>query len=483
MPDDTDDLFAMAAPAPTPEVAPVKAELRIFSVAEVTRALRGVIESAFEEVWVEGEVSNFRQQASGHQYFTLKDADSQLACVQFARGTWSKAVQLADGMLVQAKGRLTVYEARGQYQLVVSLVQAAGAGALLAKFEALKRRLAAEGLFDAERKRALPKFPRTLGIVTSPTGAALRDMLNVLARRAPWLRVIVSPARVQGEGAAAEIIAALDDLNALAARGIAPVDLIVLARGGGSIEDLWEFNDERLARAIAASPLPVVSAVGHEIDFTIADFVADLRAPTPSAAAELVVPDTAELLRMLEQQNAFLRRHVLAALESAKTQLAGLARSALFREPSQRVEQAIQRVDSAEQALARAALAQLAGLRQRADGLAASLRQHRPDQRLALLRERLATLGAQVSERFARQITTRRERLARAGDVLRLLSPKHTLERGYSVTTNADGKLLRSTRDVTEGALLVTELRDGKVTSVVSNSTPGKKVKSRKVAE
>lgn len=473
----------MAASAPPPEAAPVKKEPRIFSVAEVTRAVRGVLEAAFEEVWVEGEVSNFRQQASGHQYFTLKDADSQLSCVQFARGTWRKAVQLADGMLVQAKGRLTVYEARGQYQLVVSLVQAAGAGALLAKFETLKRRLAAEGLFDEERKRALPNFPRTLGIVTSPTGAALRDMLNVLARRAPWLRVIVSPARVQGEGAAAEIIAALDDLNTLAVRGIASVDLIVLARGGGSIEDLWEFNDEQLARAIAASALPVVSAVGHEIDFTIADFVADLRAPTPSAAAELVVPDTAELLRMLGQEEAFLHRHVLAAVESAKTQLAGLARSALFREPAQRVEQAIQRVDSAEQALARAVLAQLTALKQRADALAASLRQFRPDQRLALLRERLASFGVQISERFARHIAARRERLTRTRDVLRLLSPKNTLERGYSVTTNAEGKLLRSAQGIAEGSLLVTELRDGKVTSVVNNSKPGKKVKPRKTAE
>ena len=469
----------MAASASPQEVKPAKVEPRIFSVAEVTRAVRGVLETAFDEVWVEGEVSNFRQQASGHQYFTLKDADSQLACVQFARGSWRKAVQLSDGMLVQAKGRLTVYEARGQYQLVVSLVQAAGEGALLAKYEMLKRKLAAEGLFDAERKRELPKFPRTLGIVTSPTGAALRDMLNVLARRAPWLRVIVSPARVQGEGAAAEIIAALDDLNTLAARGIAPVDLIVLTRGGGSIEDLWEFNDERLARAIASSALPVVSAVGHEIDFTIADFVADLRAPTPSAAAELIVPDKVELQRMLEERNGFLHRHVVAALESAKIQLAGLARSALFREPAQRVEQAIQRVDSAEQALSRAALAQLTALRQRSDAITASLRLHRPDKILALLRERMNSLVTQIGERFTRHVAIRRERLNRATDVLRLLSPKNTLERGYSVTTNAEGKLLRSAYGLAEGSLLVTELRDGKVTSVVNSSSPSKKVKRK----
>lgn len=469
----------MAASASPQEAKPAKVEPRILSVAEVTRAVRGVLETAFDEVWVEGEVSNFRQQASGHQYFTLKDADSQLACVQFARGSWRKAVQLSDGMLVQAKGRLTVYEARGQYQLVVSLVQAAGEGALLAKFEMLKRKLAAEGLFDAERKRELPKFPRTLGIVTSPTGAALRDMLNVLARRAPWLRVIVSPARVQGEGAAAEIIAALDDLNTLAARGMASVDLIVLTRGGGSIEDLWEFNDERLARAIASSALPVVSAVGHEIDFTIADFVADLRAPTPSAAAELMVPDKAELQRMIEERNGFLHRHVVAALESAKIQLAGLARSALFREPAQRVEQAIQRVDSAEQALGRAALAQLTALRQRSETITASLRLHRPDKILALLRERLNSLVTQIGERFTRHVAIRRERLNRATDVLRLLSPKNTLERGYSVTTNAEGKLLRSAYGLEEGSLLVTELRDGKVTSVVNSSSPIKKVKRK----
>lgn len=257
-----------------------------------------------------------------------------------------------------------------------------------AKFEALKRKLAAEGLFDAERKRELPQFPRAVGIVTSPTGAALRDMLNVLTRRAPWLRIIVSPARVQGEGAAAEIARALDDLNQLAARGIAPVDVIVLARGGGSIEDLWEFNDESLARAIAESALPVVSAVGHEIDFTIADFVADLRAPTPSAAAELIVPDTAELLRMLDERAAFLQRRVSAAIEHSRVHLAGLLRSALFREPARRIEEATQRVDLADQALSRSLASQLDALRQRLDALGSRVKQHRPDQVLALHRQK-----------------------------------------------------------------------------------------------
>jgi exodeoxyribonuclease VII large subunit len=461
------DLFGTPEPEPK--------QPRVFSVSEVTKAVRGVIESAFDEVWVQGEVSNFRQQSSGHQYFTLKDAAAQLSCVLFARGgAWRKVVPLQDGMLVQAKGRLTVYEARGQYQLNVSIVQAAGAGLLQAKFEALKRKLAEEGLFDTERKRELPAFPRVIGIVTSPTGAALRDMLNVLTRRAPWLRVIVSPARVQGEGAAAEIIRALEDLNRLAENGIAPVDVIVLTRGGGSIEDLWEFNDERLARAIAASALPVVSAVGHEIDFTIADFVADLRAPTPSAAAELIVPDTAELLRMLDGRAAFLHRRVATALDAARLHLAGLTRSALFREPQQRLEQATQRLDIAEQTLARTLEDRLADFRRRVADLSGRVRQHRPDQVIALHRQRLASVRSALTERFNQQLRIRKDRIAKAGDMLRLLSPEHTVARGYTITTTTDGKLLRSAADVSAGTELETQLRDGKLVSIVSTKTsPG----------
>ena len=464
MPASTPDFFSEPPPPP----ASAKPEPRVFSVTEVTRAIRGVIESAFDEVWVQGEISNFRQQASGHQYFTLKDQECQLACVQFARGgLWRKSPPLQDGMLVQARGRLTVYEARGQYQLVVSLVQAAGAGMLQAKFEALKRKLAAEGLFDAETKRTLPRFPRAIGIVTSPTGAALRDMLNILSRRAPWLRVIVSPARVQGEGAAAEIMRGLADLQRLAETGAAPLDVIILARGGGSIEDLWEFNSEPLARAIAASALPVISAVGHEIDFTIADFVADLRAPTPSAAAELVAPDAEELRRLFEQRAAQLRRHVVATLSAARTQLTGLMRSTLFREPRQRLEQAAQRLDGLDQSLRRAAPDRLARLRQRVTGAEAALRHHRPDQQLAMFRERLAGVAGRLAERATRQLQQQHERLARAADKLRLLSPQSTLHRGYSLTTDTKGQLLRSAAGVTEGATLVTEFSDGKVESTV----------------
>ncbi len=465
----TDDLFA------TPE--PLKAEARVFSVTEITRGVKGVIESAFGELWVEGEVSNHRLQASGHQYFTLKDAGSQLACVMFARGGSLRKVAIQDGMLVQAKGKLTVYEARGQYQMVVSLLQPAGAGLLQAKFEALKRKLAAQGLFDEDRKRELPEFPRAVGIITSPTGAALRDMLNILARRAPWLRVIVSPVRVQGDGAAAEMIAALAEMNALAERGIAPVDVIVLARGGGSIEDLWEFNDERLAHAIAASALPVVSAVGHEIDFTIADFVADLRAPTPSAAAELIAPDAAELLRLLDQRAAFLHRTVAAAVESARRQLLSLARSALFREPQQRIQQAAQQTDLAAQSLQHAMDVRLADMRQSLAHAEGRLRQHRPDQQLALLRQRLDTFAAALGERVRAKKQRLGERITAVETMLRLLSPTQTLQRGYTLTTTATGKLLRNPADVQPGDELITRLPGGEVHSLVQTAAPAKKAK------
>jgi exodeoxyribonuclease VII large subunit len=468
VPDRTLDLFAAsAAPAPGAQASPPP-DPHVFSVTAVTRVVREVLETAFEDVWVQGEISNYRLQASGHQYFTLKDAECQLACVRFARpGMWRKNIALQDGMQVQVRGRLTVYEARGQYQLNVSVIQPAGAGLLQAKFEALKRKLATEGLFDQDRKRPLPRFPRALGIVTSPSGAALRDMLNILERRAPWLRVVISPARVQGEGAAAEIIAAIRDMERVVALGLAPVDVIVLARGGGSMEDLWEFNHEELARVMANCSLPIVSAVGHEIDFTIADFVADLRAPTPSAAAELVAPDTAEMLRQLQQRANFFDRYVTTMLAASQRHLAGLARSALFREPQMRIEQLSQRVDSAELALTHAVKEELGNRRRILADHSSELRSHRPDQKLALLCQQMEALAARGRDSFARQLQLRRERLLRVAEMLRLLSPEHTLQRGYTLTTDAEGKLIRSVSDAPSGSTLITKLQDGKVTSIV----------------
>ena len=288
----------------TPDLFPRTA--KVFTVSELTRSIRGTLETKFGAVWVQGEISNYKLYPSGHQYFTLKDQRAQIGCVIW-RDTMAPVRQpLTDGAQVQIYGTVTVFEARGQYQLNVQILQPRGLGLLQAKFEALKRKLEAEGLFAAERKRSLPKFPRRIGIITSPSGAAIRDMVNVLRRRAPWLQILINPVRVQGSGAAQEIAVAIREL-ATSNEAFAPVDLIVVTRGGGSIEDLWEFNEEIVARAIFNSAVPIVSAVGHEIDFTICDFVADLRAPTPSAAAELIVPDITDLQRRSTVVRARLR--------------------------------------------------------------------------------------------------------------------------------------------------------------------------------
>src|SRR5881296_1430995 len=293
---------------------------KVFTVSELTRSIRGTLEAKFDAIWVQGEISNYKQHASGHQYFTLKDQRAQIACVIWRDAMAPLRQPLVDGVQVQVYGTVTVFEARGQYQLNVQILQPRGLGLLQAKFEALKRKLETEGLFAQERKRPLPKFPRRIGIITSPTGAAIHDMLNVLCRRAPWLQILINPVRVQGAGAAQEIAVAIREF-ALPSEAFAPVDLIVVTRGGGSIEDLWEFNEEIVARAVFHSALPVISAVGHEIDFTICDFVADLRAPTPSAAAELIVPNVADLERRLDGCTRALAHQLLNRVRDAQQRL------------------------------------------------------------------------------------------------------------------------------------------------------------------
>src|SRR4026207_1259309 len=297
-----------------------QATSKIFTVAELTRQIRSTLETKFGAVWVQGEISNYKLHPSGHQYFTLKDQRSQISCVIWRDTIAPPRQPLVDGSQVQVYGTVTVFEARGQYQLNVQILQPRGVGLLQAKFEALKRKLEAEGLCAAERKRPLPKFPRRIGIVTSPTSAAIRDMVNVLRRRAPWLRILLTPVRVQGTGAAQEIAVAIREL-ALPNEAFAPLDLIVITRGGGSIEDLWEFHEEIVARAIFHSPGPTVPAVGHEIDFTISDFVADLRAPTPSAAAELIVPDMIDLQRRIDGYTRALSRQLLSRVRDAQQRL------------------------------------------------------------------------------------------------------------------------------------------------------------------
>src|ERR1043166_4505188 len=293
---------------------------KVFTVSELTRGIRGTLETKFGAVWVQGEISNYKLHPSGHQYFTLKDQRAQISCVIWRDTIAPPRQALVDGAQVQVYGTVTVFEARGQYQLNVQILQPRGLGLLQAKFEALKRKLEAEGLFAPERKRPLPKFPGRVGIVTSPSGAAIRDMLNVLRRRAPWLQILINPVRVQGTGAAQEIAVAIREF-ALPNEVYPPLDLIVVTRGGGSIEDLWEFNEEIVARAIFHSAVPIVSAVGHEIDFTICDFGADLRAPTPSAAAELIIPDVRDLQRQIDRYSRTLGRQLLDRVRDAQQRL------------------------------------------------------------------------------------------------------------------------------------------------------------------
>ncbi len=434
---------------------------KIYTIRDLTRLIKTALETRFGDVWVEGELSNVSQPASGHLYFTIKDESAQLAAVLFRGSQRGLKFAPRDGMVVQAHGEIGVYERSGKYQLIVRELREGGLGALQARFEALKEKLRKEGLFEVSRKRALPMLPRHVGIVTSPTGAAIRDILNVIDRRFPNLHLVVVPAKVQGDGAAAEIAAAIDLINA-----VGGVDVLIVGRGGGSIEDLWCFNEEVVARAIARSRIPVISAVGHETDFTICDFVADLRAPTPSAAAELVVgrKDAFEdRLGVLEKQLAqVLRTRLLAA----GARLAALARHYVFREPENRVLRYRQRLDALRGALRHGLTGGVREVRQRLivaqgtmrHGLVGSVRE---------VRQRVDESGGHMSHALALRRQLAAERLERHRLQLRALDPRGVLGRGYTLTRAIDGRVLASAGDVTAGSRLVTEFRDGRVVSTV----------------
>ena len=439
---------------------------KMLTVGELTRAIRGTLETKFGAVWVQGEVSNYKEHPSGHQYFTLKDQRAAISCVIFRNTLPPTAKPLADGAQVQVYGQITVFEARGQYQLSVQILQTRGLGALQAKFEALKRKLDAQGLFDTARKRPLPKFPRRIGIVTSPSGAAIRDMLNVLQRRAPALEILISPVRVQGTGAASEIAVALRELTR-PNESWKPLDLVVITRGGGSIEDLWEFNEEIVARAIFDSPIPVVSAVGHEIDFTISDFVADLRAPTPSAAAELIVPDTAELFRRVAELGSCLDRNLRNFISQSRTRLRFLSERTLIREPALRLRDGYQRVDLAKESLGRSLGRFVPDARARLAGHLRALQSHSPSRELAARRSKLDELEKRMSASPARTVETARQRFTKVEAMLRILGPDATLARGYSITTDANGEVITSTATVSSGARVRTRLADGSFESEV----------------
>src|SRR5947208_14121409 len=416
---------------------------KVFSVSELTRSIRGVLETKFGAVWVQGEISNYKLHPSGHQYFTLKDQRAQIACVIWRDTMLPPRQPLIDGAPAQAYGAVTVVKAREQYQFNVQILQPRGVGLLQAKFQALKRKHEAEGLIAPERKRPLPKFPRRIGIVTSRTGAAIRDMLNVLRRRAPWLQIVINPVRVQGTGAAQEIAVAIREL-ALPNQAFAPVDLIVVTRGGGSIKDLWEFNEEIVARAVFHSALPVISAVGHEIDFTICDFVADLRAPTPSAAAELIVPDVVDLRR----------------------QLAACAR-VLGRELLNRVRDAQQRLDHAHETLRRCLAHKIDSYKRWILHVAAALQARSPARELMIRRNHFVDLRRRFADSPMRVLQNARHRFQHAAAVLRVLGPDATLRRGYSITSDEAGKIIRTVTTVRPGMKIRSRVSDGEFGSEV----------------
>ncbi len=451
---------------------------RIWPVRELVGQVRELVEQEYGDVWVEGEISNFRPAPSGHVYFTLKDADAQLPVVLFRRQAMLLRFRPEDGLYVLARGRVSVYEQRGQMQLVAETMEPVGAGSLQLAFEQLKARLKAEGLFDVERKRPLPAYPRAVGIVTSPTGSVIRDFLNIAARRHSGLSVLVCPVSVQGDSAPAEIESALAELNAASLTGSGLVDVIVVARGGGSLEDLAAFNSERVARAIAASRLPVVSAIGHETDFTIADFVADLRAPTPSAAAELITEAQHKIAEHLATQSHRLER-------AARFQLL-LARQRLTRLPVSRAEARMaallhrqeQRLDDLSFRMEAAMSSQLRGQQSRLGELAAAVLRHDPRQGLAEAREVLAACRTRLDRSLERTLHRSATRLSSLDARLHSLSPLAVLDRGYALVIDAKGALVRSTTQVARGDKLTTRVSNGafisRVESAASNTSTKK---------
>jgi len=417
---------------------------RILTVTELADRLRATFEAA-GTIWVGGEISNLKRPASGHLYFTLKDDRAQIAAVMFRSAAQVLVFQPADGMEVVVRARMDLYPARGAVQLYVEAMEPHGLGALTLAFEQLKARLGAEGLFDQRRKRALPKWPRTVGIVTALHGAAIHDMRTMLRRRWPLAGVVVRPVRVQGPGAARDIVAGIQDLNRLA-----DVDVLIVGRGGGSLEDLWAFNEEPVARAIAASTVPVVSAVGHEVDVTIADFVADARAPTPTAAASLVVPDRDEVAAAVDRAAAALARALRRRTSLARERLAALERG--LGDPGRRVTDTAQRLDDLDARLRRALVGRVEWDRRELDGLAGRLARSGPVARLGAATTRVGAAAGRLRFAVAMRVRHARAALERSAVRLDALSPLACLERGYALVRRGD----ETGHVVTDAATLAT---------------------------
>lgn len=437
----------------------------VFTVSRLNREARAVIERGFGVVWVEGELSNFSAPASGHWYFSLKDREAQLRCAMFRGRNAGAGFTPRAGQMVLARGRVSLYEPRGEFQLIVEQLEEAGLGALRREFDRLKARLAEEGLFAAELKRPLPRFPRRIGVVTSPTGAAVRDVLHVLARRYPPATVLVYPTPVQGAAAVPAIVETL----ALASRR-AEVDVLILARGGGSLEDLWAFNDERVARAVRACAIPVIAGIGHEIDFTIADFVADARAPTPSGAAELATPDRQACLEALARTRARLQACMVREMRGLSRRFEGATARLRRTHPGVRLQQQAQRLDELEARLASCSRRALREATLRSTGLAQRLRLADPRLRLARQQDRLEGFRSRLARAAAGLLERREAHLKLAARALNAVSPLATLTRGYAIVTRPEGAVITSAAVISPGEEIEARLAQGRVRARVTGT-------------
>ena len=439
----------------------------IYTVSRLNREVRALLEGSFPMLWVEGEISNLARPSSGHIYFSLKDARAQVRCAMFRNRNLRIGFRPEDGMQVLVRGRISMYEARGDYQFIVEHMEEAGDGALRRAFEELKRRLAAEGLFAAEHKQPLPALPRCIGVITSPTGAAIRDILSVLRRRFPAVPVLIHPVMVQGEGAARQIADAIALANE---RG--ECDVLILARGGGSLEDLWPFNEEVVARAIFRSRIPIVSGVGHEIDFTIADFVADHRAPTPSVAAEMVTPDAAEWLAQLKALDLRMAQLIGRRIGELRRHLEHLQRRLRSQHPGQRLQQQVQRVDELERRLRQGMHSRLRHEHGRLGTLAARLARHTPTPRIAQLQDHSRALGWRLQTALQHRLAQAGARLQALARALDAVSPLATLERGYAIVTRPDGTVVTDAATVTAGEPVQARLARGRLLCTVDGTEP-----------
>lgn len=436
----------------------------VYTVSQINQIARGLLESRLSDVQIEGEISTFARPGSGHWYFTLKDESAQIRCAMFRNRNYLVNFQPAQGDQVLVTGKVSLFEARGEYQLIVETMQAAGIGQLLVAFEKLKQRLQAEGLFDAAHKQELPAFPHRIGLITSPTGAAIHDMRKVLARRYPLAELWVYPVQVQGDQAAEQIARAIERANQAQ-----QVDVLIVGRGGGSIEDLWAFNEEVVARAIYASDLPVISAVGHETDFTIADFVADLRAPTPSAAAEVVAPHQDELRGRIFQAKERLTTLLQASVKEKKQSLTQLEHRLATQHPTSRMAQQRLRIDhlldrlqSSQNRLLRNRQMQLIQLRHR-------LQNQNPEPVLLQWRSHVQAQTQRIETGLQNKLTQHRARLDQLSATLQAISPERTLERGYSITLNQKGKAITSCSQVESGDIITTQVKDGRFRSTIND--------------